>query len=226
VDFQAFAFVALFGVAHAQERPDDEVLARLHFVETRLKSETVQAHAWEYGWGVVDVFGAGFGGYNIAKSGNRPELTDGIIGVVKSVGGVAGIALAPLKTGRGAHELNELPDTTPEERMKRLVVAESLLRRSADEADVRYSWKPHLINALLNIAGGIIVGIVGDWARGAESAAIGLAVGELQIWTRPWQAKRDLREYRRTFGGLASKGAPRADAVAVRVSPTSLAVTF
>jgi hypothetical protein len=221
----ALALLMMTGLARAEEHPDDEVVARLHFIETRLKAETVQAHAWEYGWGVVDVFGAGYGAYQVAQSSNRAELTEGIVGVVKSVGGVAGIALAPLKTARGTHELDDVPDTTPDERLKRLVIAESLLRRNAHEADIRYSWKPHVISALLNIAGGVIIGVVGDWAKGAQSAGIGLAVGELQIWTRPWQAKRDLREYRRAFGGLAGSDVPRLSS-AVRVSPAGLAVTF
>jgi hypothetical protein len=224
--FALAAVLAVSGVAHAEEdRTDDEVEARLHFIQTRLKAESVQAHAWEYGWGVVDIAGAGFGAYQIAQSHSTAETADGIVGVVKSVGGVAGLALAPLKTARGAHELDDLSDATPEDRAKRLQLAESLLRRNAEESDVRYSWKPHVINAAINLLGGVVTGLCGDWARGAQSAGIGLAVGELQIWTRPWNAKRDLRQYRREFGGLAFQSIPQPSALAVR-SPVSVTFAF
>jgi hypothetical protein len=215
------AVLLVTSVAHAQaplRSNDDEIVERLHFIQERLKAETVQARAWEAGWSVVDVGGLGYSAYQISQSGNRAQLTEGIVGAVKSIGGVARIALAPLKTGRGVGELDGVPDGTPDERLRRVVLAEALLRRNAHEADLRFSWKPHIISLLINLAGGIAVWIAGDFWRGLQSAGIGFAVGEVQIWTAPWQARRDLREYRQQFGGFASDSAPRPSSVAARPS--------
>jgi hypothetical protein len=227
----ALALLPLFlGVARAQEptRSDDEVTARLHFLEQRLKAETAQARAWQYGWAVVDMGGVGYSVYQISQSSSNSQLAEGVVGAVKSFGGVVGLALTPFHATRGAHELDGLPDGTPEERERRMRLAEQLVRRNAHETEIRYQWKPHFYNALVNLAAGGIIMAFGDWQRGLQSAGIGIAVGEVQIWTQPWQAKRDLREYSMQFGAMASTEtpAPAVARVTVKAGATGLQVTF
>jgi hypothetical protein len=220
----------LFGVAHAQEqRSEEEVDARLQFLEVRLKAEAPQARAWEYGWSIVDISGVGYSVYQLSQANTRSQTAEGVVGAAKSLGGVVGIAFTPFHATKGAHELDGVPDLTPDERERRMLLAESLLRRNAHEADIRYAWKPHFFNALINLAAGGIVMAFGDWQRGLQSAGLGIAVGEIQIWTQPWKAKRDLREYRMQFGGLAStqaKAPTSAAAASVKAGPTGLQVTF
>jgi hypothetical protein len=66
--------------------------------------------------------------------------------------------------------------------------------------------------------------------RAAQSTGLALAFGELSIWTRPWSARRDLREYRQRFGGLASvSAAPRpllAAQPTLHVGATGMRLTF
>ncbi len=224
------ALTCSVAVAHADSAPpDEEVARRFHYIQKRLKAEAVQARSWQTGWSIVDTGGLGYSAYQISQSSTKAELAEGIVGAVKSLNGVAFLALTPLKTARGEHELDGLPDATPEARRQSLLLAESLLARNAKEADLRFSWKPHVYLFLISVVGGGIVWACGDLTKGAESAAIGFAVGELQIWTRPWLAKRDLREYRRDFGGLVGSGSPplaSAPAASVHLGPSSVRVTF
>jgi hypothetical protein len=182
----------------------DEVDERLQFLEPRLARESLLAHAWQSSWAILDLGGVGWGACEIAQRSSRAELADGIVLTVKSLGGVANLALSPLASARNERELDAAPGGTPDERLRRLALAESLLARNALEADQRYAWRRHVVAMLINLAGGVVTAVAGDWKRGAQSAGLGLIVGELQLWTRPWQAKRDLRDYRRRFGGLAS----------------------
>jgi len=229
----AVVALVVLGAHAAQAQPltsEDETNQRLHFLESHLAAEAAQARAWEAGWSVVDVSGVGYGAYQIAQQTNRAELAEGIVGTAKSVIGVVTLAATPLKTARGARELRERSGVSPEERLDQLVVAERLLRQNAAESDIRYAWQAHVISLALNLVGGVVVWIAGDFWKGAQSAAIGAAVGEVQIWTRPWKAKRDLREYRLQFGGMASTGASRPTrlvaAPSVRLSATGLQVAF
>jgi hypothetical protein len=213
----------------AQEATSDDVEQRLHFIENRLQAEAVQARAWEGGWAIVDVAGFGYGLYQIGSANSHPARVDGLIGASKSVIGVVGVALGPLHASQGAHPLDTLSEATLEEQEKKLAMAEKLLLRNAEEADIRFSWKPHVISLALNIVGGVIVWASGDFRRGAESAAIGSAVGELTILTRPWKPKKDLSDYRRQFGGLAAGAestTQKPASVALRVGPTGMQLAF
>ncbi|MDB4969689.1 MAG: hypothetical protein JWN44_5378 [Myxococcales bacterium] len=214
----------------AQELGEDDVERRLHFIESRLKAEATQARWYEAGWSIVYVSGLGYGAYQIAQAQTNGALAEGIVGASKSVIGAAGLALQPLEAARGTRELDEGADSASGQRDQRLALAETLLRRNAKEADIRYAWQPHVISLLLNLVGGAIIWIAGDLPRAAQSTGLALAVGELSIWTRPWGAKRDLREYNREFGGLAFKKPARTPTAvsgpSVRVAASGVQLTF
>jgi hypothetical protein len=78
--------------------------------------------------------------------------------------------------------------------------AERLLRRNAHEAHTARTALPHVLNLALDVIGGILVWGVSDAPGTAwQSAGIGVAVGELAIWSQPTRAKKDLRAYDRQF---------------------------
>jgi hypothetical protein len=214
--------------APAPEFSEEEMNARLKFIETRLKGEAFQARAWEIGWSAVYVLGFGYGIYQLGTSTTRSGITDGVVGMVKTGVGTLGLALNPLHTGRGAHPLDGVPQSTPEELRHKVELAERLLLRNAHEADIRYSWKPHLISITLSLAGGIAIWAAGDFWKGAESFALGSSVGEITIWTRPWKARRDLRAYRHEFGEFVGEGTASSvgPASALRAGPSGLRFTF
>jgi hypothetical protein len=217
-----------FAQDEAATADDLHVDERLRFIAARLKAEAVQARTWEAGWSIVYVGGLGYGSYQLAHARTKAADTEAAVGIGKSLIGGVTMGLFPLKASRGAHELDRA--TEADGSLARLDLAETLLRRNADEANLRYAWQPHVFSLLMNLVGGAAIWIAGDWKRAAQSTGIAVAVGELQIWTQPWQAKSDLREYRRRFGALGAAAQPArqlaATTPAVHVSATSLAVTF
>jgi hypothetical protein len=179
---------------------DAEVQARLRFIAERLDGEVACAQAWTWAWTTFNVAGGAFQAYRAVGTGNAAERTDEIVAAAKAAIGIVGRLARPLYATRGAGELGGLPDATVEEREHKLVVAERLLRRNARETDIRLTWLPHVINVALNVLGAVIVWGVNDAPATAwQSAGIGIAVGEIVIWTQPVRAKRDLGDYQRRF---------------------------
>jgi hypothetical protein len=200
------AMLAILTLAHAAvAQPigpsDDDVERRLHFLESKLAVEQSQARWYEASWSMVYVGGVGYGAYQVGTAADdKAAMAEGIVGISKSLIGAGTLVLNPLKAG---HSLRDLEECKCGDAAQRLALAESLLRRNAKESDLRYAWQPHVISLALNLLGGAIIWIAGDVKRAGQSTAIAVAVGEVQLWTLPWGAKRHVREYQREFGGFA-----------------------
>lgn len=197
----ALLVVCTAGVARA-EPDDNEVSTRLHFIEERLRCAEPINLAWQMTW--AGVYGVGM----LVQSGravvstDRAERADLIVSAVKAGIGTLARVLRPPNAMFGTRELRGLPDATPEQRLYKLRRAEALLERNAHESDRRYLVVAHAANLALNLIGGLIVWLgYDDLGRAAESTGIGFAVGELSIWSQPWQPKHDWKEYQRRFGG-------------------------
>jgi hypothetical protein len=183
---------------------EEEIDARLRFLTEKLDGGVRNNLAWYAGWssfyGVAIVVQLGRLGYAVDDA----ERADLIVSASKATIGVVSRLVRPPHAIYGTRELRGMRERTAEERWRKVVRAESLLARNAKESDERYSWLAHTINLALNIGGGLIVWLgYHDFARGAGSAAVGIAVGEVQIWTQPWRAKRDWQDYQRRFGARA-----------------------
>jgi hypothetical protein len=94
-----------------------------------------------------------------------------------------------------------------------LARAEAQLERAVHDAHAeRRSWLPHLGNLALNLAGALVVAEGFDEGSGWGSGALGFVVGEIRIWTYPWQAESTLEEYRERFApNLAQQPAWRTE---------------
>ena len=95
---------------------------------------------------------------------------------------------------------------------QRVAVGERLLRRGAERAQTRYSWSRHLLGIATNLLGGAVIWSLGDGHDALQSTLTGIAVGEAQIWSEPWRATGDLRDYER-----AAEIVPRALTCAARL---------
>ena len=71
--------------------------------------------------------------------------------------------------------------------------------KASARADTRYSWRRHLLGIATNLLGGAAIWTLGNGRDAAESTLIGIAVGEVQIWSQPWRAAGDLRDYEARF---------------------------
>jgi hypothetical protein len=184
---------------------DLDVQERLRFIEKRLDGQVAGAEAWTWSWVTFNLAGGIVQSYRAAGNDNEAERTDQIVAAAKAAIGIASRLSRPLHARRGAAELRGLPAATPDERARKLAHAERLLARNARESDVRYRWLPHVLNVALNVAGAAIVWAVHDAPGVAwQSAAIGMAVGEVSIWTQPYRPAIDRRAYERRFSGRPS----------------------
>lgn len=213
---------ALESSARPRALEDREVRARLAYLEEHLEARRRYANLWWRGW-------TGFYALGVVVQSTRAGLTDDaseradlIVSAVKATGGVIKLLYLPLQAKDGASAIEAMPAATPEQRLQRLARAEEQLRANAAEADRRYSWVYHLLNVGVNVGGALIVWQgFDDPARAWRSAGIGIAVGEVMIWSQPWWPSGDWEEYQRRFGDVASgrvswRIVPTAGGVALR----------
>lgn len=173
---------------------------RLAFLEERIEIQRLHAQVWWetfitfYGIGVIVQSARA-----AEASEDRAEQADLVVSVVKAVGGVARYAFDPMKGIQGFDPVEG------ESSQARLARGERILRQNAEATTPFGPWYAHLINVAINGTGAVIVGAgFGDWRQGLISAGIGVAVGEISLFTQPWEADDDLEEYENRFGKTGS----------------------
>jgi hypothetical protein len=145
------------------------------------------------------------------------ERADQIVSAVKSGIGLGQNLWMPPPARDGADALRGMPADSAAACAERLARAEDVLRRNAEESrEQRFGWIPHAGNLALNAAGALIVTQGFDEKSGWASAALGLVVGEITIWTYPWQAPGALAEYERRF---PASGVPQPPAASLHLEP-------
>ncbi len=190
---------------------DSEVTNRLQYIQSSLDGGEEAADLWWYGWGI------GYGALTAeqfvahSRADTEKERQDTLVGYVTSSFGVIGQLAAPVEAGRLAAQLRAMPGETPEERKVKLAAAENALRRSAAQEAFGRSWKMHAISGAVNLGIGLFLSLRYDrpGRDGLTTFAIGQLVSEVQIFTQPMNAVRDLREYERRsdFGRATAAGA-------------------
>jgi len=189
---------------------DQELHTRLDFVEEVVARNAHHTRLW-FGF-FTELYAAGA----VVQSGravidddpaNRAEEA---FSAAKAAVGVVARMAHPPRAVFGATPDELYPGDSHAALARRLVAAERMLRRDAQQNDNRYSWIGHTLNLALNLAGFLFVCIgYHDWALASESCAVGFLVGETSIWMQPWTAKSGMRAYRRRWGGLAIDGPTR-----------------
>jgi hypothetical protein len=179
---------------------DAESAARLRFLEPRLAAQARYAGRWWWTWNAVYVGGIGYGAAAAGFGDERGERAGDAVDAVKSAIGLGRNLLAPPVAREGVKALHAMEPRQPGVCAARLAAAEDLLERAAQQAHrERRSWRVHLGNLALNLAGAIVVAEGFDEGSGWGSGALGFVVGEIRIWTYPWQAERTRTEYERRF---------------------------
>lgn len=179
---------------------DAESAARLRFLEPRLAAQARYAGRWWWTWNAVYVGGMGYGAAAAGFGDERGERANDTVNAVKSAIGLGRNLLAPPVAREGVEALQAMDPRRDGGCAERLAAAEDLLHRAARQAhEERRSWRVHLGNLALNLAGAIIVAEGFDEGSGWASGALGIVIGEIRIWTFPWKAQRTLTEYERRF---------------------------
>lgn len=176
----------------------DDIEARLAFLEARIATQRKHAELWWKGWLAFYSVGAVVQGVRAAWAVTPPERADLWISFIKATGGTIRYLVDPYVRIRG---LDPVPNGAwGESRAARLERAENIARRNAEETNAFGPWFAHLINLGVNGTGAVIVGAgFDDWSRGLISAAIGFGVGEVALFTAPWEADCDWAEYQTKF---------------------------
>jgi len=212
----AVLVVAARGAA-AQGSPsltDAEATNRLAFIQKSLDEGQKAADLWANGW--LAGYGVATFGQVAAYAGTHTEKEkqDMRVGAATTALGAVGQIVFPLDAGRLAAQLRAMPGDTPGARREKLAAAESYLRRSAAQERLGRSWQSHLVSGAVNLAAGLVI-----WRHygrpagdGLAAFAVGQLVSEVQIFTQPTKAIRDLREYESrsdfapsTAGGTAAR---------------------
>lgn len=122
---------------------------------------------------------------------------DAGVGAAASMIGVASVAFLPVPVLRDREELERIAPAAITGDCAALARAEAILEHDAAGEDFGSSWLMHVGSALFNLAIGAFQGLAyGRWESGAISAAVGIAVGELSIWTKPRGLVSALASYR------------------------------
>ncbi len=189
--------------ARADEAPP-RAAERLAFLEERIETQHLHAQIWWESW--ITFYGVGL----VVQSARAIEATetaeraDLIISAVKAAGGVVRYAVDPMK---GIESFEPIPGETQAARLAR---GERILRENADNTTPFGPWYAHLINFAINGTGAVIVGAgFDDWSQGLISAGVGFAVGEVSLFTQPWEAGDDLEEYEARFGKGSAARRPK-----------------
>lgn len=181
---------------------DAELGARLHFLESRLEAGQPTALAWEWGWS--GAYAASFVSNTIHAVGadEADDRVRAIVDAAKSglaTAQMATLLLHPLTAGSGAAPMRDVPGDDRSARLLRLAVGERQLLAAAARAETRFSLRRHLVTIGANLLGGAAIATFGDGNDAVQSTLIGIAVGEAEIWSQPWRATADLRDYRAEF---------------------------
>ena len=206
------ALAFLSGCATLQEGaellPPDRALAacegsvgeRLHYLEPRLAAHASYADRWWWLWNGVHALGIVYGGAMAGVEDDGGERALQAVDATKSAIGLADGVMNPPVLRKGMDQVSEIEVASATGCVARLRAAEALLYDAAKEADeMRRGWLTHAGNVTLNLVGAVVVAEGFDESSGWGAGALGLVVGEIEIWSFPWHAERTVEEYERRF---------------------------
>lgn len=213
------------GILGAGEPTEEQIDRRVTFLSERLDETKLHANIWQYGWLTINVGGAAWSSYQASQNQRNARIKPAIQGA-KSTIGIIYLLTDPMPGRQGADPIRALPSTTREEKLAQLEQAERLFRKTVRRARQRKLWLTHIGNLGLHaIASSILLGI-GEQKEAWMSFLIDSSVGELQIWSRPWEPEGDWEEYER----LVATGLPAEPPTRWGLGPTgrgfSLLVSF
>lgn len=199
--------------------PDAELERRIEIVEKLLEGSETHADWWQRGWLGVFAGGAVVQGIRAAATDEGDERADATVSAVKAAGGATRLTADPLQARLGADPIRTMPERTRADRLRKLMRAEEMLVENAEDARERRSWTRHLLSAGVNLLGGGILLALDEPERAATSAGVGIAVGELHLWSQPWQPERDVDAYRERLAARR-RPSPGGSGRAWRIVPT------
>jgi hypothetical protein len=207
-------FPGLVGSRDPASLSEEEIDRRVTFLTERLDATRTHALAWHYGWLTVNTGGAIWSSISASLDDGTDQINNAME-AGKSTIGVIYLLTDPMPGRQGGEPIRALPASTHAEKLAQLEQAERLFRQTVRRSRQRTSWLMHIGNFGLHaVTASVLLGL-GAEKDAAMSFLIDSAVGEVQIWTRPWEPVRDWEEYER----LVAVGLPEEPRVSWRVVP-------
>lgn len=193
---------------------------RLRFLRERLRAETRRVRIWSWAWA---------GAYSALTVGSLALLADGdankrpdhIVTAAASLIGLGSkvVTPQPILHDQAWFERRIARAPAGESQCALVAEGERLLAHAAHGEAFGTGTLLHLGTFLVNVAGGLTLGIAFDhWGSAALQGVGGIAIGELMIFTQPEGAERDLERYRAGNLGLPPASHPL---TSWRVVPTA-----
>ena len=201
---------------------------RLGVIEAGLRRGARRARIWAWSWaGLYSAITVGQLA-SLAVRGSESQK-DVAVGAPGALLGVAALALAPLKVMGDQRRLDQLllAAGPASDRCALLAEAERLLVRDAASEAFGRSPLVHIGNVVVNLGLGLALGLgFGHWTPAAITFAVGVTVGELQIFTQPTDVSQLLANYR--AGLLEIDRAPSGEhwTIAPSIAPGYYALAF
>jgi hypothetical protein len=190
-----------FGMYAQTQIPDSVVKERIQYIQTLLNEGKQGANTWWNGWLVAysaATVGQGMVGLWSNNKGTRQDMG---LGAATTFLGAAGQLILPMTPGKAPDKLTMLTESTPEERLAKLMQAEDLLQSSADREITGRSWQSQTVCGVVNLSSGLVtwLGFKRTVWSGIGNFALNTAITEAQIFTQPTRAIRDHKKYLKRY---------------------------
>ena len=177
-----------------------EAQVRIDYIDAVLADQARRAKQWNWTWGSVYV-GATLGNVTWSLlSDDRGRQNENHVNAAKTAISVLSVALTGVRVNARPRDTAD-PCEQVADREERLMAA------ARSEAKGQ-SWIKHTGVVGINLVTTLIVGFAFDrWRTGITGGLIGVAVGEIMVWTQPNGAVHALRDYRAgKLGSVAPTG--------------------
>jgi len=181
---------------------------RIQYLEQGIEEISSPYAYWQYGWsGLYGVSAIS----NFATALDEDNHDDEIyawVSALKSSAALTKMLLAPvpLLDIEENHEYEEESEQSlREQKESRLTLLEDKIVSTAIRSDERYQWQTHATAVGVNLVAAAMIATWGDSDDALSSAAIGISMGELAIWTQPTKATKAWQTYQTHFNDVEAE---------------------
>ncbi len=203
---------------------DAEIDERITYLEQSLDDISMPYTYWQYGWGGLYAASAVS---NLASALDEDDHDDEVLAWVSALKASAALTKMKLQPvpilsisntdflsnetllvddalGEGLLQ-DESADNLRALKLLRLQEIERKLEATALRSDERYQWKTHATTLGVNLVAAAMIATWGDSDDALSSAAIGISMGELAIWTQPTKASQTWQTYQTHFNDVEAE---------------------
>ena len=186
---------------------DAELERRIGLLARDFEEGEAYASGWQ--WGFTGAWSAGIviGTVQAAALETGDGRIPGIVTATKGVIGTTRLLLDPVPGRLGTEPLRAVPGDSRNALETRLRAGEEQLLRIEKASHDRDKWYTHTANVALNALGGGVIIAFGDGSDAYVNVGLGIAFGELLIFTKPRRGIEDLETYRNDISGAPRRPA-------------------